>query len=306
VHASPRVVFVFAGADLTVFPSIADAQDWLEAIDVDDGEYTAALTETGRVLRMRTENELVVLEVTDELDSALLHRLLREHGQALGLPGIESDPVGFANEHGRDLAQWSRAGRDGMPGTTPRWRTSRWTCWCGRHTVWQVTIELKPLTAADAEAHCAGEDELTVRWLTGGYGDVEGTIEYFEWLAGNAAAGVGKRGFGIWKAGRLGGYIDYTPDLDDGLDPGDVALAYAVHPWARGQGVAVEAVGLVSEFLRAGGVGTRAAIRVEPENLASVRVAQKAGFRYVRDFPSNRDTLPDGTPTTFSLYLLDL
>lgn len=169
-----------------------------------------------------------------------------------------------------------------------------------------MTIELRPLTAADAEAHCAGEDELTVRWLTGGYGDVEGTIEFFEGLARNADAGVGKRGFGIWKSGRLCGYIDYNPDLDDGLDPDDVALAYAVHPWARGQGVAVEAVRLICDVLRADEIGTRAAIRVEPENSASVRVAQKAGFRYVRDFPSNRDTHPDGTPTTFSLYLLDL
>jgi RimJ/RimL family protein N-acetyltransferase len=169
-----------------------------------------------------------------------------------------------------------------------------------------VTIELKPLTAADAEAHCAGEDELTVRWLTGGYGDVEGTAEFFEGLAANAAAGVGKRGFGVWMDGRLCGYVDYTLDIDDGIEPDDVALAYAVHPWARGQGVAVEAVRLICDVLRADGVGARAAIRVEPENVRSVRVAQKAGFRYVRDFPSNRDTHPDGTPTTFSLYLLDL
>jgi hypothetical protein len=81
-----------------MFRSIADAEDWMEAMDVDDGEYTAALTETGRVIRMKTENDLAVLELTDELDSELLHRLLREHGQAIGRPGIEVDPVGFANE----------------------------------------------------------------------------------------------------------------------------------------------------------------------------------------------------------------
>lgn len=142
--------------------------------------------------------------------------------------------------------------------------------------------------------------------MTGGYGDVGGTVEYFRWLAGNAAAGVGKRGFGVWVDGRLGGYVDYTPDLDDGLEADDVALAYAVHPWARGRGVAVEAVRLVCGVLRADRIGTRAAIRVEPENLASVRVAQKAGFRYVRDFRSGRDSRPDGEPTTFSLYLLEL
>ncbi|MGW5194759.1 hypothetical protein ACWEOO_36260 [Kribbella sp. NPDC004138] len=96
--ASPRVVFVFAGLDLTMFPSMADAQDWLEAIDVDDGEYTAALTEIGRVISMRAENDLVVLELTDELDADLLQRLLREHGQAIGRPGIELDPIEFANQ----------------------------------------------------------------------------------------------------------------------------------------------------------------------------------------------------------------
>ena len=169
-----------------------------------------------------------------------------------------------------------------------------------------MAIELRPLTAADAAAHCAGEDELTVRWLTGGYGDVEGTIEYFAWLAGNADAGVGKRGLGVWMSGRLCGYIDYDPDNDDGIEPEDVSISYAVHPWARGQGVAVEAVRLICDVTRTKRVGTRAAIRVEPENTASVLVAEKSGFRYVRDFSSARDTHADGTPTTLSLYLLDL
>lgn len=169
-----------------------------------------------------------------------------------------------------------------------------------------MNIELRPLTAADSEAHCVGEDELTVRWLTGGYGDVEGTIEYFEWLASNADARAGKQGFGMWMSGRLCGYIDYDPDLDDGIEPDEVSLSYAVHPWARGQGVAAEAVRLICDAIRTDRIETRAAIRVEPENSASVRVAQKSGFRYVGDFPSTRDTHADGTPRTLSLYLLDL
>lgn len=53
-------------------------------------------------------------------------------------------------------------------------------------------VELRPLVAADAEAHCAGEDEETVRWLTGGYGTVDGTRRHFEALAESAAAGEGK------------------------------------------------------------------------------------------------------------------
>ncbi len=169
-----------------------------------------------------------------------------------------------------------------------------------------MTFELRPIAPADAEAQCAGEDDLTVRWLTGGYGEVEGTREYIEGLVRNAEAGVGKRAFGMWLSDRMCGYIDYNPDLDDGLEPDDVNLSYGVHPWARGRGVAVEAVRLVCEVLRRDGIGSRAAILVEPENTRSVRVAQKAGFSYLRDFPSARSTHPDGSPVTFSLYLLDL
>jgi RimJ/RimL family protein N-acetyltransferase len=169
-----------------------------------------------------------------------------------------------------------------------------------------VTIELRPFTASDAEAHCAGEDELIVRWLTGGYGDFEGTIEYIEGQAKQAEAGARKRAFGVWMSGRLCGYIDYDPDLDDGIDDDDVSLSYSVHPWARGQGVAVAAVRLICQALRREQVGRRAAIRVEPENSRSVRVAEKSGFTYIRDFSSSTDKYPDGTPATLSLYVLDL
>lgn len=169
-----------------------------------------------------------------------------------------------------------------------------------------MTVELRPLRHEDAEAHCAGEDEETVRWLTGGYGTVEGTREYFDRLAANAAAGRGQRGFGVWRDERLAGYVDFNPDLGDGLEPGDVNLSYTVHPWARNSGVASEAVLAVCELLREQGIGRRAAIRVEPENTASVRVAEKCGFRYVSSFPSSTDTRDDGTPVLLSLYLLDL
>jgi len=169
-----------------------------------------------------------------------------------------------------------------------------------------MTIDLRPLTHADAEAHCAGEDELTVRWLTGGYGTVEGTRQYFERLAANADAGTGKRGFGVWLDGRLAGYVDCSPDVRDGLVEGDVNISYATHPWARGRGVAVEAVRLICDYIRAESIGVRAALRVEPENRASVRVAVKAGFAWVGDFVSETDTQPDGTPARMSLYVLDV
>jgi hypothetical protein len=90
-------VFLFDDVDVYMFPSLDSAEGWMEAVDVDCGEYTTALTETGRVIRMRTENEDVVLDLTDEMDLATLQELLREHGKLIGHPGVELDPVGFAN-----------------------------------------------------------------------------------------------------------------------------------------------------------------------------------------------------------------
>lgn len=169
-----------------------------------------------------------------------------------------------------------------------------------------MEVRLRPLTRADAPAHCAGEDDATVRWFSGCRGTVEGTREYFDWLADNARAGRGKRAFGVWLGDRLAGYVDYDPDLSDGLEPGDVNISYAVHPWARGRGVAAEAVRLLCDELTAQGVGTRAAIRVEPENLASVRVAEKCGFSRLPDFTSATDTNPDGTPARMRRYVCSL
>jgi RimJ/RimL family protein N-acetyltransferase len=131
-----------------------------------------------------------------------------------------------------------------------------------------VEIRLAALTADDAAAQCAGEDGATVRWLTGGYGTVEGTQDYFRMLADNAQAGRGKRGFGVWLDGRLAGYVDCDPDLTDGLEDGDVNISFGVHPWARGRGVAGEAVRRMCDYLREQRLGTRAALRIEPESRA--------------------------------------
>lgn len=169
-----------------------------------------------------------------------------------------------------------------------------------------MPIELRPLRDEDIAAHNAGEDELTVRWLTGGYGTPATTRAHFDQLAANAAAGRGKRGFGVWWDGRLAGYVDCDPDNRDGLEPEDaglVNLSYCVHPWARGHGVAVSAVRSICAFVRDNGIGTRTAIRVEPANTPSVRVAEKCGFRHLRQYHAAG---PDGSTVPYDLYVLDL
>jgi RimJ/RimL family protein N-acetyltransferase len=166
-----------------------------------------------------------------------------------------------------------------------------------------MRITLRPLTHQDVEAHNAGEDEHTVRWLIGGYSTVELTTVHFDRLADNVRSGTGKRGFGVCLDGRLAGYVDCDPDAGDGLEPGDANISYAVHPWARRRGVASEAVRLMCEYVRRQRIGRRAAIRVDPDNHASVRVAEKSGFIYVHNFISGTDKHPDGTPVTMRLYV---
>ena len=167
-------------------------------------------------------------------------------------------------------------------------------------------ISLRALTRSDAEAHLAGEDEQTVRWLSGGPSTVESTTRWIDQLVRNAQTGRGTQGFGVCLDGRLAGYVDCNPDVRDGLEPGDVNISYAVHPWARGRGIAVEAVRLIGDFLREHQIATRAAIRVDPDNQASVRVAEKSGFSYLYDFVSGTDKRPDGTPATLSVYVRGL
>jgi hypothetical protein len=75
-----------------------------------------------------------------------------------------------------------------------------------------------------------------VRWLTGGYGTLDGTAAYFDGLARNAMAGQGKRGFGVWLGARLAGYVDCDSNVGGGLRAGYVNVSYAVHPWAAGAG----------------------------------------------------------------------
>ncbi len=152
----------------------------------------------------------------------------------------------------------------------------------------------------------AAEDELTVRWLSGGHSTVAGTAEYILRLDRAAEQGRPKRAFGIRLDDRCVGTIDVDPEVADGLDPGDVNIAYGVAPWVRGRGVAVRAVELVCAVIRDRGLGTRAVIRADSRNPASSRVAEKAGFRLLRVVHSSTESQEDGRPVVLQVYGRDL
>ncbi|MFC9686949.1 hypothetical protein ACFTSF_00290 [Kribbella sp. NPDC056951] len=96
----PRLVFLFDDSEVHIFQSLAAAEGWMEAPDVVDGEYTAALTDTGQVIRMTTTaNHEVVLELTDETNPTKLRQLLRQHSAEAGQPDTDLDPIDFANRY---------------------------------------------------------------------------------------------------------------------------------------------------------------------------------------------------------------
>lgn len=169
-----------------------------------------------------------------------------------------------------------------------------------------MNIALRPLLLEDAASLVAAEDDETVRWLSGGRSTVDDTRIYIGRLLEDAATGSAKRAFGIWADGEYVGTIDYDPDVTDALDPGDVNISYGVAPWARGHGVASQAVDLLCELLEDLGVGMRAAIRADTRNPASARVAQKAGFKELRQARSTEETTEDGMSVVFRVFVRPL
>jgi RimJ/RimL family protein N-acetyltransferase len=92
------------------------------------------------------------------------------------------------------------------------------------------------------------------------------------------------QGFGFWvvrerDSGRLVGEVgvgDFKRDLEPPL--ADPEVGWVLARWAHGQGFATEAVRAVLEFSAAALGPRRLVCLIDPENLASIRVASKCGF----------------------------
>ena len=93
-------------------------------------------------------------------------------------------------------------------------------------------------------------------------------------------------GFGYWvlhdaDTGRLVGEVGFA-DLRRDLEPplgDDPEMGWVLAPWAHGRGLATEAVNACLAWA-AGRWGPRRAVCIiDPENVASLRVAEKADFR---------------------------
>jgi hypothetical protein len=97
------------------FSHIEKGADWMESIDVLDGEYEGAFTLDGFVVDMAGVREgPVSLRVTGERDDIGLRELLLRGQMRMGFTSDVDDPVSVANELMRE--QWERL----LPGR-PKW-----------------------------------------------------------------------------------------------------------------------------------------------------------------------------------------
>jgi RimJ/RimL family protein N-acetyltransferase len=153
------------------------------------------------------------------------------------------------------------------------------------------------LNAEDAADHLAGEDEEMAKWVSGGR-STPATVDAFirnnqeSWRSGGP-----RRAFGIFNcvSNRLIGFIEVN--LARIVEPGQVNISYGVFPQWRRQGVALRAIKLMDEYLRTATEARQMVLRIVPANIASLMLAEKAGFifcgafdepegrmvRYVRD-----------------------
>jgi len=161
-------------------------------------------------------------------------------------------------------------------------------------------IFLRPLNAEDAADHLAGEDEEMAKWLSGGRSTPAGVDTFIRNNQESWRNGGPRRAFGVFNcaSNRLIGFIEVN--LARIVEPGQVNVSYGVFRQWRRQGVALRAINLMDEYLRTATEARQMVLRIVPANIASLKLAEKAGFifcgvfdepegrmiRYVRDIRS--------------------
>lgn len=145
-------------------------------------------------------------------------------------------------------------------------------------------IFLRPMRSEDAADHLAGEDEELATWLNGGRSTLEAVQAFIRSCEEQWRTNGARRAFGVFDCSthQLIGSIE--ANLAYRRVPGQVNVSYGVFPGWRRKGVAQRALNLKSSTeLR------EMIVRIASENTASVRVAEKAGFRLLGIFDE-----PDG------------
>ena len=143
-------------------------------------------------------------------------------------------------------------------------------------------LHLRAHTAADLPALAAiWADPVVVRYI----GNTPSTLEQ-SWARLLRYAGHwALLGFGFWAieeraSGRFAGEIglaDFKRDITPAIE--DRETGWVLAPWAHGHGYATEALRAVLAWADATFPDAATACVIEPDNVASRRVAEKCGYR---------------------------
>ena len=106
-----------------------------------------------------------------------------------------------------------------------------------------------------------------------------------DWIEWNVR-GYRERGFGLWiltlrDTGEFVGECGLTPQTFEGIT--EIEVGYHVRKSLWGRGLATEAVSACRDFARDVARLPRLVALIDPRNVASQRVATKAGLAYERD-----------------------
>ena len=141
-------------------------------------------------------------------------------------------------------------------------------------------VVLRHFHPSDALTHLSGEDEAISRWLSGGVSTEESVLHWIQSNEDNWSSEGPRFAFAIQTpVGELVGMIEINVDYSHfaGLEPGDANVSYGLYPQYRGRGLATSALLSVRDFMISKSM-RRAIIRIEPENVNSVRLAERCGY----------------------------
>ena len=162
-------------------------------------------------------------------------------------------------------------------------------------------IELRHFRPDDAATHLKGEDKAISMWLSGGVSTMDSVTRWIQSNDDNWANGGPRFAFAIQTPEEeLVGMIEINVDYSHfaGLQPGDANVSYGLYPQCRGRGLATAALLQIRDIMFTKGV-KRAVVRSEPENINSVRLAERAGY-------SHTGVVTNGVGTEYLVFVDNL
>ena len=158
-------------------------------------------------------------------------------------------------------------------------------------------VVLSAMTLEDAAALAAGTDAEIATRLARAPSTVAAARRHIgtcaaDWLGDRSRPGT-RLVWGVVDAatGDLAGTAEVALHVAE-LGPGAANLSYGVFPGWRGRRYAGRAVELMCDFLATHTSVTRAVLRIDRDNVASLRVAQRCGFRPAQQLaPANASML---------------